>query len=240
MDKTEPNRIDPSDDTSQESNTPEKLSRPSLASSPSSQRLLLQWVTAFSGWVWWIATLGRWIWERVYSRSDSNPVSQISFNHTPATEKQFGLGVLSHGEKPIVEYALSGFLYKLNPKALADCVTSLVAVHGLDGHREESWTADNGVLWLRDELPKKLPNLRILTYGYDVRTQDSTLLSLQTLYDHAEDLVASLNLMRQTEKVSSTCRRSLTYGFTYNIIIRSMSDQLSFLLMVWEASLSKA
>ena len=28
------------------------------------------------------------------------------------------------------------------------CQFSIVAVHGLDGHLEKSWTADNGILWL--------------------------------------------------------------------------------------------
>ncbi|KAF8526569.1 hypothetical protein BU17DRAFT_74115 [Hysterangium stoloniferum] len=47
--------------------------------------------------------------------------------------------------------------------------SSIVAIHGLDGHREASFTAPNGVLWLRDLLPKALPTARILTYGYDAR-----------------------------------------------------------------------
>ncbi|KAF8524941.1 hypothetical protein BU17DRAFT_63102 [Hysterangium stoloniferum] len=36
---------------------------------------------------------------------------------------------------------------------------------------ERSFTAVNGVLWLRDILPEVLPSARILTYGYDARTQ---------------------------------------------------------------------
>ncbi|KAF8526196.1 hypothetical protein BU17DRAFT_40873, partial [Hysterangium stoloniferum] len=46
----------------------------------------------------------------------------------------------------------------------------IVAIHGLDGHREASFTADNGILWLRDLLPEALPSARILTYGYDACT----------------------------------------------------------------------
>lgn len=32
---------------------------------------------------------------------------------------------------------------------------SIVAVHGLDGHRESTWTAENGVLWLKALLSAK-------------------------------------------------------------------------------------
>jgi hypothetical protein len=34
---------------------------------------------------------------------------------------------------------------------------SVVAVHGLNGHSEKTWTADNGVNWLRDLLPEDFP-----------------------------------------------------------------------------------
>lgn len=81
-------------------------------------------------------------------------------------------------------------------------VLSLIAVHGLDGHREDTWTAENGVLWLRDELPRIISNARVFTYGYDARTRGSTPLSCQTLYDHAMSLVAELSLERRTTKVT--------------------------------------
>jgi hypothetical protein len=44
-------------------------------------------------------------------------------------------------------------------------------VHGLNGHREKSWTHTNGetgeqTFWLRDLLPPCIPNSRISTFGY--------------------------------------------------------------------------
>ncbi|KAF8519738.1 hypothetical protein BU17DRAFT_47444, partial [Hysterangium stoloniferum] len=71
----------------------------------------------------------------------------------------------------------------------------IVAIHGLDGHREASFNADNGVLWLRDLLPETLPSARILTYGYDARTHGENR-SQQTMYDVAVDLVAKLFAFR--------------------------------------------
>ncbi|KAF8519347.1 hypothetical protein BU17DRAFT_47705, partial [Hysterangium stoloniferum] len=72
----------------------------------------------------------------------------------------------------------------------------IVATHGFDGHREKSWTADNGKLWLRDFLPQALPTARILSYGYDAYTESS--LSEQTLYGHAQDFLAKLCISRET------------------------------------------
>ncbi|KAF8507759.1 hypothetical protein BU17DRAFT_57183, partial [Hysterangium stoloniferum] len=72
---------------------------------------------------------------------------------------------------------------------------SIVAIHGLDGDREASFTADNGVLWLRDLLPEAVPSTRILTYGYDARTHGQNR-SQQSLYDISVDFVAKLSAIR--------------------------------------------
>ncbi|MCJ1426602.1 hypothetical protein MMC29_004505 [Sticta canariensis] len=50
-----------------------------------------------------------------------------------------------------------------------DAILDIVAVHGLNGHREKSWTV-NDVNWLRNFLPSDIPNARILTWGYDANT----------------------------------------------------------------------
>ncbi|KAF8523906.1 hypothetical protein BU17DRAFT_85349 [Hysterangium stoloniferum] len=71
----------------------------------------------------------------------------------------------------------------------------IVAIHGFDGHREKSWTADNGKLWLRDFLPQTIPTARILSYGYDAYTKRS---SEQTLYGRAQDFLARLSMLRET------------------------------------------
>ena len=50
-------------------------------------------------------------------------------------------------------------------------VSSIVAVHGLNPagsmtHGEATWTKD-GKLWLKDFLPERLPNARVLLFGYN-------------------------------------------------------------------------
>ncbi|KAK1962446.1 hypothetical protein LY78DRAFT_249507 [Colletotrichum sublineola] len=42
----------------------------------------------------------------------------------------------------------------------------LIAIHGLGGHAIKTWTCGDA-LWLRDFLPSDLPNVRILTFGFD-------------------------------------------------------------------------
>ncbi|KAI3326402.1 hypothetical protein HD806DRAFT_405775 [Xylariaceae sp. AK1471] len=79
-----------------------------------------------------------------------------------------------------------------DPEASLD----IVAVHGLNGHREKTWTAANGVHWLRDLLPKDLPGIRVLTWGYDANTHASDRVSCHYLYDHSLELVADLTRKR--------------------------------------------
>ena len=80
-------------------------------------------------------------------------------------------------------------------------IQSIVAVHGLNGHREKTWTADNGVNWLQDLLLEKIQNARIFTWGYDANTHSDSPISVQYLYDHATQLVSDLTLERQLSEV---------------------------------------
>lgn len=82
------------------------------------------------------------------------------------------------------------------------CRFSVVAIHGLDGHPEQSWTTKKGTLWLRDLLPQKLPHARVLTYGYDAYTRGRKQLANESIHDLAKDLVSSLTLKRQVTSVS--------------------------------------
>ncbi|KAF8496289.1 hypothetical protein BU17DRAFT_59450, partial [Hysterangium stoloniferum] len=70
----------------------------------------------------------------------------------------------------------------------------IVAIHGFDGHREASWTADNGQLWLRDFLPQTIPTARIWSYGYDAYTENAS--SQKTVHGHAQDFLAKLSNSR--------------------------------------------
>ncbi|MCJ1268052.1 hypothetical protein MMC22_007938, partial [Lobaria immixta] len=97
-----------------------------------------------------------------------------------ARESQpYGLTILAHGVDPLLD---------------------IVAVHGLNGHREKTWTV-NDVNWLRDLLPLDIPKARILSWGYDARTHSvSSQISAQYLYNHARELVSDLCLKRRLTK----------------------------------------
>ena len=75
--------------------------------------------------------------------------------------------------------------------------TSIVAIHGLDGHRENTWTKRDRILWLRDWLRSDLPNARVLTYGYDADTRNDECVSTQTLQLHADGFAQALSRVRK-------------------------------------------
>jgi hypothetical protein len=80
---------------------------------------------------------------------------------------------------------------------------SIVALHGLNGHREKTWIAENGVHWLRDLLPEDLPQARILCWGYDANTHAADRVSSQYLYNHARTLVSDLCRKRKLTNVGT-------------------------------------
>ncbi|KAK3897211.1 hypothetical protein C8A05DRAFT_19979, partial [Staphylotrichum tortipilum] len=90
----------------------------------------------------------------------------------------------------------------------------IVAVHGLNGHRDKTWTASNGVHWLRDLLLHDIPHARIFCWGYDANTHSSSRASCQYLYDHARALISDLCRKRKLSNVGarSACWQSGQLG----------------------------
>lgn len=78
---------------------------------------------------------------------------------------------------------------------------SLVAIHGLAGDPFATWTHVNGQpMWLRDLLPQVLPNVRIMTYGYNASLRNFT--ANQNVRSIAANLLAELVDIRTGVKVS--------------------------------------
>ncbi|KAK3938606.1 hypothetical protein QBC46DRAFT_440049 [Diplogelasinospora grovesii] len=51
----------------------------------------------------------------------------------------------------------------------------LVAIHGLQGDREWSWTSRvTKFNWLTESIPKRFPGIRVLTYGYSDMTENAS------------------------------------------------------------------
>ncbi|PVF97372.1 hypothetical protein CPB86DRAFT_826561 [Serendipita vermifera] len=102
---------------------------------------------------------------------------ESSVSSRTSKRNELGFKVLSPGENPVVD---------------------IVAIHGLGGHRERSWTAANGKMWLKDFLADDIPNARILTYGHDADTYSHTYMPAQSLLSLAEAFVDDLSLERSS------------------------------------------
>jgi len=77
---------------------------------------------------------------------------------------------------------------------------SIVAVHGLGGDWEGTWTDTSGPtkkLWLRDFLPETFPNARVMSYGYDATYALSSAVS--DISSAAASLIDSLYGERQED-----------------------------------------
>jgi len=75
----------------------------------------------------------------------------------------------------------------------------LVAIHGLNGDPIETWYhKQSKIMWLRDLLPEALPNIRIMTFGYNARFKNFT--AQQDLRSIASKLLAELVDVRATEE----------------------------------------
>ncbi|KAM7212754.1 hypothetical protein V8F06_011843 [Rhypophila decipiens] len=88
-------------------------------------------------------------------------------------------------------------LFRLYPTTYVaeKCVADVVALHGLGGHAFNTWTDAEGHLWLRDSLPEKIPDTRIMTFGYDSAVAFSR--SRLTINDFALELLERLRLVRK-------------------------------------------
>ncbi|TPX20905.1 hypothetical protein DIZ76_016802 [Coccidioides immitis] len=81
-------------------------------------------------------------------------------------------------------------------------VFDLVAIHGLNGDPIKTWThGETGVMWLEDLLPKVIPNIRVMTFGYNARFNSFT--AQQDLRSIAIKLLAELVDVRTTEDEKS-------------------------------------
>jgi hypothetical protein len=79
---------------------------------------------------------------------------------------------------------------------------SIVAVHGLGGHREKSWTYEKDeerVLWLRDFLPIYVPDARIVTFGYSLEGDE---ILAAKIAEKAVELLDQVSSERTLDNVS--------------------------------------
>ncbi len=85
----------------------------------------------------------------------------------------------------------------------------LVAVHGLQGDAHKTWEAEDGTLWLKDSLPKIVPQARILTFGYGSTVAFTA--SVSTMEDIARSLLNRLSGMRSNTDNKKSHERPIVF-----------------------------
>jgi hypothetical protein len=77
---------------------------------------------------------------------------------------------------------------------------SVIAVTGLAGHPFGSWRhRETGWMWLHDCLPKDIPNVRIMTYGYNSSLEAHN--SREHFEEYANDLLQAISRSRWDSEV---------------------------------------
>ena len=78
---------------------------------------------------------------------------------------------------------------------------SIIFVHGLTGDREKTWRAkDAASPWPRTLLPAKVPNARILTFGYDAYVADwRGMVAQNRIGNHSMNLLTAVATYREDD-----------------------------------------
>lgn len=73
----------------------------------------------------------------------------------------------------------------------------IIFVHGLRGHRENTWSTGD-FCWPRDLLPNDLDTSRIISWGYDANVADFLSSSSQaSMHAHATALLEDISMERE-------------------------------------------
>ena len=87
---------------------------------------------------------------------------------------------------------------------------SVIFVHDLRGDKLDTWSKGK-ICWPRDLLKKDLESARIITWGYDSKVLEFTKpASQESIFCHAEDLLADLSRLRKHTPVRNTSFDKIT------------------------------
>ena len=99
--------------------------------------------------------------------------------------------------EPVLAFPL-GILALHEP---SEAIVDIVFVHGLTGDREKTWMAKNAIApWPQTLLPLKVPNARVLTFGYDAYVADwRGMVSKNRIGNHSWKLLTALATYREDD-----------------------------------------
>lgn len=90
-----------------------------------------------------------------------------------------------------------GLFYFTSEQPSAEQTIDLVAIHGLGGDYERTWTDEESEKnWLRDFLPQKIPQLRVMSWGYNSALISKSVLGIDSF---AEALMGDVRRARENE-----------------------------------------
>jgi hypothetical protein len=120
--------------------------------------------------------------------SSRQPVHPASGSATKARSEMYGLFFLNQQQ-----------FEDVTKVGEARCSVDIIALHGLNGDAYDTWTHQNGKLWLRDFLAQQLPGSRVFTFGYP--SEVAFTLATGQLGEFARSLLEELNYTRRTAEV---------------------------------------
>ncbi|KAH8590732.1 hypothetical protein B0O99DRAFT_300172 [Bisporella sp. PMI_857] len=137
--------------------------------------------------------LSEWFHQRSKNRSDVDPAASSATNITPDSSRTAAL------QKKTFP---SGIKLLYNPE---HSVVDIILVHGLTGDYEKTWTAKNAATpWPQSMLPSKIPNARILTFGYDAYIADwRGMVSRNRIGNHSMNLLTSVATFRENDDTNN-------------------------------------
>jgi hypothetical protein len=120
--------------------------------------------------------------------SDSQPPEEVPPTRAPTTSAQ--------STSPHSRFGLFPLTAAFSEEELRQDGVDIVAIHGIAGDYETTWTHPEGALWLKDFLPNDLPvPTRVFSFGYDAQVKFS--MSKARLDDFARLLLQALNRVRR-------------------------------------------
>ncbi|KAH6646051.1 hypothetical protein BKA67DRAFT_583055 [Truncatella angustata] len=118
------------------------------------------------------------------SPTDPDRISNLSIR--PSSQKNFD----KNDENPILARDATGPLVLLDTVDYGNQGVDVVLVHGLFGHRVQTWTK-SGILWPRDLLKLDMPTCRVIAWGYAPPTA-----KIDTFSDLAERLLSDISKLQ--------------------------------------------
>jgi hypothetical protein len=76
----------------------------------------------------------------------------------------------------------------------------VVFIHGFNGHPKDTWTS-NGFFWPW-EFRNTVPDVRIMTFGYNADIETSLTRNLMGIHDYAANLLVAVRNERVSHSVS--------------------------------------